>query len=117
MPAMSDYVDVGKLPPPEIVAKHLTPIVSSQIYNGKGYLAESVGPITINQSALGAVLLTGLGAWGYRQSGLSNFTGFGLPSLGLPGSGAPATTPPSGGWSGKGFKVPPATSPSPSETP
>ena len=117
MPAMSDYVDVGKLPPPEIVAKHLTPIVSSQIYNGKGYLAESVGSITINQSALGAVLLTGLGAWGYRQSGLSNFTGFGLPSLGLPGSGAPATTPPSGGWSGKGFKVPPATSPSPSETP
>ena len=48
MPAISDYVDVGKLPPPEIVVKHLSPIVSSQRYDGDGYVTESTGPVTLN---------------------------------------------------------------------
>jgi len=53
MPAISDYVDVGKLPPPEIVAKHLSPIVSSQRYDGDGYVTESVGPVTLSEAAVG----------------------------------------------------------------
>jgi hypothetical protein len=48
MPAISDYVDVGKLPPPEIVTKHLSPIVSSQRYEGGGYVTESTGPVTLD---------------------------------------------------------------------
>lgn len=48
MPAISDYVDVGKLPPPEIVTKHLSPIVSSQRYDGDGYVTESTGPVTLD---------------------------------------------------------------------
>ncbi len=52
MPAISDYVDVNKLPPPEVVTKHLSPIVSSQRYEGDGYLSESIGPITLNQAAI-----------------------------------------------------------------
>jgi hypothetical protein len=48
MPAISDYVDVGKLPPPEIVIKHLSPIVSSQRYDGDGYVTESTGPVTLD---------------------------------------------------------------------
>jgi hypothetical protein len=48
MPAISDYVDVGKLPPPEIVIKHLGPIVSSQRYDGDGYMTESTGPVTLD---------------------------------------------------------------------
>jgi hypothetical protein len=52
MPAVSDYVDVSKLPPPEVVTKHLSPIVSSQRYDGDGYVAESIGPVTLNQAAL-----------------------------------------------------------------
>ena len=48
MPAISDYVDVGKLPAPEIVTKHLSPIVSSQRYDGDGYVTESSGPVTLN---------------------------------------------------------------------
>ena len=48
MPAISDYVDVGKLPPPEIVIKHLSPIVSSQRYDGDGYMTESTGPVTLD---------------------------------------------------------------------
>ena len=47
MPAISDYVDVGKLPPPEIVTKHLSPIASSQRYDGDGYVTESTGPVTL----------------------------------------------------------------------
>jgi hypothetical protein len=52
MPAISDYVDVGKIPPPEIVAKHLSPIVSSQRYEGDGYVTESVGPVTLSEAAI-----------------------------------------------------------------
>jgi len=48
MPAISDYVDVGKLPPPEIVIKHLSPIVSSQRYDGDGYVTESTGPVALD---------------------------------------------------------------------
>jgi len=53
MPGISDYVDVGKLPAPEIVAKHLSPIVSSQRYEGDGYVTESVGPVTLSEAAVG----------------------------------------------------------------
>jgi hypothetical protein len=53
MPAISDYVDVGKLPSPETVAKHLSPIVSSQRYEGDGYVTESVGPVTLSEAAIG----------------------------------------------------------------
>jgi hypothetical protein len=48
MPAISDYVDVGKLPPPEIVTKHLSPILSSQRYDSDGYVTESTGPVTLD---------------------------------------------------------------------
>jgi len=48
MPAISDYVDVGKLPPPETVTKHLSPMVSSQRYDGDGYVTESTGPVTLD---------------------------------------------------------------------
>ena len=53
MPAISDYVDVGKLPEPKVVTKHLSPIVTSQRYDGDGYVAESIGPVTLNQAAIG----------------------------------------------------------------
>jgi hypothetical protein len=48
MPAMSDYVDVTKLPPAEIVTKHLSPIVLAQRYERDGYVTESVGPVTLD---------------------------------------------------------------------
>ncbi len=69
MPAISDHIEVNKLPPLEVVTKHLSPIVSSQRYDGDGYLSESVGPITLNQAAivLGVptiVCLGGHNPWG-----------------------------------------------------
>lgn len=64
MPAISEHVDVGKLPPTEVVTRHLSPIVSSQRFDRDGYVAESVGPVTFNQAAIGVavpVILWGVG--------------------------------------------------------
>ena len=69
MPAISDYVDVGKLPSAEVVAKHLSPIVSSQRYERDGYVTESVGPVTLSEAAIGlglpALLWGGLRGRGF----------------------------------------------------
>jgi hypothetical protein len=67
VPAIVGSVDPTKLPPPEIVTKHLSPIVSSQRYDRDGYMAESIGPITLDQSAIGLAILSSLGA-GTRQN-------------------------------------------------
>ena len=48
MPAISEYVDVAKLPPTEAVTKHLSPIISSTRYEADGYVTESVGPVTLD---------------------------------------------------------------------
>ena len=56
MPAISDYVDAGKLPAPDVVAKHLSPIVSSQRYEHDGYVTESIGPVTLSEAAVGLAL-------------------------------------------------------------
>jgi hypothetical protein len=64
MPAISDYVDVGKLPAPEIVIKHLSPIVSSQRYEGDGYVTESVGPVSLSEVAIAlglSAIFSGIG--------------------------------------------------------
>jgi hypothetical protein len=55
LPAVSDTVDLGKLPPAEVITKHLSPIVMSQSYRGDGYVAESVGPVPLYQTVIGAV--------------------------------------------------------------
>ena len=80
MPAISSSVDLGKLPSPEAITKHLSPIVSSQRYERDGYVAESVGPITFNQLVLSLAILSGAGA-AARQKAQQRF-GRGLPSGG-----------------------------------
>jgi hypothetical protein len=59
LPGIADTVDLSKLPAPDIITKHLSPIVMSQSYDGDGYIAESVGPVTVNQTVIG---VAGLGA-------------------------------------------------------
>jgi hypothetical protein len=66
VPAVAGSVDPTKLPSPEVITKHLSPIVSSQRYDRDGYMAESIGPITLDQSAIGLAILSSLGA-GARQ--------------------------------------------------
>lgn len=67
MPNVADAVDLGKLPAAEVIAKHLSPIVMSQIYETDGYRTESVGPVSIYQAALGIAAATGAGASFYQH--------------------------------------------------
>ncbi len=69
MPAMTKSVDLGKLPSPEVITKHLSPIVSSQRYDRDGYVAESVGPVTLDQSVIGLAILSGVGATARQKAG------------------------------------------------
>ncbi len=96
MPALTGSVDLSKLPSPEVITKHLSPIVFSQRYDRDGYVAESVGPITLDQSVIGLAILSGLGATARQRAG-SGLTGWGS---------SPAVSP-----------QPPALSSSPSPTP
>jgi len=57
VPALAGSIDPAKLPAPEVITKHLSPIVSSQRYDRDGYVAESIGPITLDQLGIGLAIL------------------------------------------------------------
>jgi hypothetical protein len=91
MPAISSSVDLGKIPSPEVITRHLSPIVSSQRYDRDGYVAESVGPITFNQSVIALAILGGIGA-NARQKISNSLTGRAFS----PAGGTQPTPTPSG---------------------
>lgn len=66
LPALSDTIDVSKLPPADIVARHLGPTVMSQSYRGDGYVAESVGSVPLYQTVIGAIGAATLGIYGQQ---------------------------------------------------
>src|SRR5215471_12231894 len=88
VPAVAGSIGPGKLPAPEIVTKHLSPIVSSQRYDGDGYVAESIGPITLDQLGLGVAIFSSFGAVGAWQTGLG-----GVPATTFPLAPSPSPTP------------------------
>jgi hypothetical protein len=67
LPSLSDTIDVGKLPPAEIVSRHLGPTVMSQSYRGDGYVAESIGSVPLFQTIIGAVTATTAASTLYEQ--------------------------------------------------
>ena len=81
MPGITEYVDLGKLPAPEVITKHLSPIVSSQRYERDGYVAESVGPLTLDQSAIGLAILSGVGTAAHQKAG-TGLKGWGSSPMG-----------------------------------
>ncbi len=83
VPAVGSSIDPNKLPAAEVVTKHLSPIVSSQRYQGDGYIAESIGPITLDQLGIGVAILSSFGA-------NARHAGSGLP---LPPLSSPSPTP------------------------
>ena len=87
VPAVAGSIDPSKLPPAEVITKHLTPIISSQRYDGDGYIAESIGPVTLDQLGISIAVLSSFGAAAARQSGL------GVPSTALPPPLAPSPSP------------------------
>jgi hypothetical protein len=87
VPAVASTIEPAKLPAPEIITKHLSPIVSSQRYDGDGYMAESIGPITLDQLGIGVAIFSSFGAAAARQTGL------GGPATALPVTPSPSPTP------------------------
>jgi hypothetical protein len=88
VPAIAGSIDLAKLPAQEVITKHLSPIVSSQRYDGDGYMVESIGPITLDQLGLGVAILSSFGAAAARQTGLG-----GAPAPALPPTPSPSPTP------------------------
>jgi hypothetical protein len=86
VPAVANSIDAGKLPAADVITKHLSPIVSSQRYDGDGYIAESIGPITLDQLGIGVAILTSFGA-AARHAGSS------LPAAITPPASSPSPTP------------------------
>ena len=87
VPAVAGSIDPTKLPAPEVITKHLSPIVSSQRYDRDGYMAESIGPITLDQLGIGVAIFSSFGAAAARQTGL------GAPAMPLPAGASPSPTP------------------------
>ena len=87
VPAVTGSIDPTKLPAPEVITKRLSPIVSSQRYDGDGYIAESIGPITLDQLGIGVAIFSSFGAAAARQSGL------GAPATAVPPAPGPSPTP------------------------
>src|SRR5438309_1561189 len=84
VPAVAGSIDPTKLPAAEVITKHLSPIVSSQRYDGDGYIAESIGPITLDQLGIGVAIFSSFGAAAARQTGL------GAPATALPPAPSPS---------------------------
>jgi hypothetical protein len=81
VPGVSEYVDIDKFPAPETVTKHLSPIVSSQRRERDGYVSESIGPMTLNQAAVGlGILGIGMANDQRKRGGLEGW----LPALSSP---------------------------------
>ena len=52
VPHLADYVDIGKLPAPETISRHLAPVVASSAVKNGGLLLESAGPVTTTQAGI-----------------------------------------------------------------
>jgi hypothetical protein len=87
VPAVAGSIDPTKLPAPEVITKHLSPIVSSQRYDRDGYMAESIGPITLDQLGIGVAIFSSFSAAAARHTGL------GAPAPALAPAPSPSPTP------------------------
>ena len=97
VPGISERVDPNKLPPAEVVTKHLSPVVASTSYVNGGYGSESAGTITIEQAALaGGAAYVGAMIFQQHQGKAGSPPAVALPpapSLPSPGAVQPSPTP------------------------
>src|SRR5439155_1166475 len=86
VPSLSERLDPNKLPPTDVITKHLSPVVASQSYVDGGYRSESVGPITIGQAVIagGAAYV---GAMIFQQHQHKSLSPSGAPASPTPSPG------------------------------
>jgi hypothetical protein len=95
---LSPYIDAGKLPSAEILAKHLGSTAYVKRSTAEGILSESKGPITYDQTVAGSLIIYGVTAFPMAKQmiqGGALTSGFApsIPSL-PPPAGAPPSVPP-----------------------
>jgi hypothetical protein len=86
-PDSGKYIDAGKLPPAEVITRHLIPSVYSQAVTEKGTLIESAGTLTFNQAISGAVVAGVAAALPTLQATLKG--GPSVPGMLSPGGAQP----------------------------
>ena len=91
MPSIAETVELQKLPAADVVTRHLSPVVLSQAYQNDGYVTESVGPVSIYQTAAAIAMAAGVGT-NYYQQQVAGAGGLPLPrgSIAAP---SPSPTP------------------------
>ena len=97
VPGLSQQLDPSKLPPTEVVTRHLGPAVASTSYVNGGYRSESAGTITIEQAVI-AGSAAYVGAMIFKQHQVKGGTPPAMPIPAVspspsPGVVAPLPTP------------------------
>jgi len=94
VPSLSERLDPNKLPPTNVITKHLSPVVASQSYIDGGYRSESAGTITMGQAgiAAGATYAGAMIFQQHQQKGPSPFTAPASPTP-SPSMAQPSPTP------------------------
>jgi hypothetical protein len=95
VPSLSERFDPNKLPPTDVITKHLSPVVASQSYIAGGYRSESAGTITMGQAgiAAGAAYVGAMIFQQHQQKGFSPFAAPAASSTPSPGMAQPLPTP------------------------
>ena len=98
VPHLAEYVDVAKLPMPDTISRHLTPMVASGAVKDGGLLVETAGPVSTTQAVFVTAVTLGAAAVPIIEQQLKGqsvaipgFSGFGS-SRGIP-SQNPFTSP------------------------
>ena len=94
VPHLGDFVDIARLPAPETISRHLSPVVSSGAVKKEGILIQSAGPVTNMQAALGLGAIVGAAAVPIIQAEMKNGGFPSIPGFGSgPGASGGVTTP------------------------
>jgi len=88
VPHLSEYVDVGKLPAPETITRHLSPMVASASERDGGLLMESAGPVPSAEAVVVTVIGVGAAALPLVEQQMEgqSVTIPGFPGMGPKGS-------------------------------
>ncbi|PYK87914.1 MAG: hypothetical protein DME40_13445, partial [Verrucomicrobia bacterium] len=83
VPSLSERFDPNKLPPTDVITKHLSFVVASQSYVDGGYRSESAGTITMGQAGIAAGAAY-VGAMIFQQHQQKGASPFAAPALASP---------------------------------